>query len=222
MTRINSHQVIQMIDDVTLVMVDERTGVELTLPLAQAASNVARLHEQRDQFDGFGFHDGDNDNPGKTRIYFDVEHLDAVRKAVDYFVEASRVPLSEQLEQVAVTPITNIEEFLTKAAEVGTRPSVGEDPFVLDRFYVTFGVQHGPNEETHIKHPVSPELSGKGYVVIEATDYESARAIAFGVFGKSWAFIYPSVEFNNKDTDRFYPAGELGRVTVNIPIAREP
>ena len=43
MTRINSHQVIQMLDDERLVFVDDNTGVEVVMPIARAKAIIDRV-----------------------------------------------------------------------------------------------------------------------------------------------------------------------------------
>lgn len=77
-------------------------------------------------------------------------------------------------------------------------------------FYITFGVQYN-----HEPHPVidHPSLAN-GYVVIEAPDYETARRLAFAVFGQKFSMIYDSWE---RPEDRFAPLGEVGRYSWTGP-----
>lgn len=211
MTRINSHQVIQMLDDERLVFVDDSTGTEVVMPITQALYVIeqtkGKLFDANTQF---VFHDGTSaDDLGKNQVIFDVAHMPAVGKAIEYFAgQADGIKAAK----AGTTP--------DRIAELMNVPpaTVAEDPYVLDEYFVTFGVQYGPRDTVH---PISPGLHHAGWVVIEATDYESARAIAFGVLGQRWSMIHERHDFPQSSRDKFYPAGELGRIRVTIPIARE-
>lgn len=62
------------------------------------------------------------------------------------------------------------------------------------KFFVTFGQLHPLRD---------------GYVIIEASTYENARAVIFEVLGTKWAFI------QNEDTDMSsYPMGPVGRPII--------
>ena len=83
-------------------------------------------------------------------------------------------------------------------AETG-RPEVHE-------YFITFGVQYKANPITDDqRHPLG--MHSEGYAVIEAPDREMARAIAFAIFDRQWAFDY-----DHKPEDQFAPAGELMRI----------
>lgn len=58
------------------------------------------------------------------------------------------------------------------------------------RFAVTFGQRYYSEE-----HPISPEIKGNSYYVIEADDEMSARKEAHDIFDGRWAFIYELEEF---------------------------
>lgn len=77
----------------------------------------------------------------------------------------------------------------------------------MQEFYITFGVQYGRDPEKHEIHPLG--MTGNGYAVIEADDYEDARDAAFEVFGSRWAFVY-----TDKPLDIRAPEGELARFRV--------
>lgn len=70
--------------------------------------------------------------------------------------------------------------------------------------YVTFGVQYNNEPHPVIDHPA---LSN-GYVVIEAPDYETARRLAFALFGQKFSMIYDSWD---RPREQFVPLGEIGR-----------
>lgn len=70
-------------------------------------------------------------------------------------------------------------------------------------YYLTFGVQYA-----HDRHPSGHDwIAPDGFVRIEASDEETARAYAIREFGDAWAFIRPYVP-----NVRHYPAGELAVV----------
>ena len=72
------------------------------------------------------------------------------------------------------------------------------DSPAIHPYYVTFGVQYA-----HESHPMG--MHPAGYAVIEAPDMETARAIAFAVFGQEYAFIYDKEHFIDDGTrDRWH------------------
>lgn len=78
------------------------------------------------------------------------------------------------------------------------------------RFYVTFGVQYGPDPERHIEHPVIPELKGSTHwVEVVAPDYETARTWTFAVFDQSWSWLYKDTEFRPE----MWPGGCIAVLT---------
>jgi hypothetical protein len=81
-----------MVDADRLVFVEERTGEELVLPLAQVVEILESLesHPGLRPRDTFGFHAGDQGDPTGPWINFFYIELPAVRAAVDYFVAASQ------------------------------------------------------------------------------------------------------------------------------------
>lgn len=78
-------------------------------------------------------------------------------------------------------------------------------------FMVTFGVQYN-----HEPHPVidHPRLA-TGYVIIEAPDYDTARRLAFALFGQKFSMIYD--DLNRRQALEYYPLGELGRYSWSGP-----
>jgi len=74
-------------------------------------------------------------------------------------------------------------------------------------YAMTFGCQYGADPR-RLTHPTWPPADADGWVTILAPDESSARACAFRLFGKRWAFIYPPGGHDPK----FFPLGELARV----------
>jgi hypothetical protein len=70
----------------------------------------------------------------------------------------------------------------------------------MAEYILTFGVRY--NSEPH---PRWPECNPKGWVRIDAPDYEQARTIAVARFGLHWSQLTPAGYFR---PERF-PAGEL-------------
>ena len=77
--------------------------------------------------------------------------------------------------------------------------------------YITFGVQYGapPREE----HPVFPWVSGDGFVRITSPSREAARALAFAIFGRAWAFDY-----TEPPEPKWAPLGELAHITLGLEV----
>lgn len=72
----------------------------------------------------------------------------------------------------------------------------------MTEFYITFG-----NKYRLEAHPAGEWVHPDGYLVIEATDYSTARQRAFELLGDQFAFIYawpPSAYL--------YPLGALKRI----------
>lgn len=62
------------------------------------------------------------------------------------------------------------------------------------KFFVTFGQLHPLRD---------------GYMIVEASSYENARAAVFEVLGSKWAFI------QTEDTNMsMYPLGPIGRPII--------
>lgn len=77
-------------------------------------------------------------------------------------------------------------------------------------YRVTFGQQYAQDP-----HPRWPWAHPDGWVTVVAPNYEAARAAAFGMLGRFWAFIYgPGADEEIADVDwaTLFPRGELGRV----------
>lgn len=74
--------------------------------------------------------------------------------------------------------------------------------------FITFGTQYQENP-THPEGEHPAGMFGNGYAVIEAPSRGAARDIAFTLFGKNWAFDYPT-----RPSAELYPAGEILRVSV--------
>lgn len=84
----------------------------------------------------------------------------------------------------------------------------------LTEYRITFAVKYGAGL-TQEQHPIAERLDSKGYVAIFAPDEETARLMAFNVFGETWSMIevpgyYGDVKYN--------PMGELGRITIDFPL----
>ncbi len=80
----------------------------------------------------------------------------------------------------------------------------------MQTFYVTFGVQYGPDPERHVEHPVLPDLKGSTHwVEVVAEDYESARRLTFDMFGQAWSWLYKWDEFRPE----MWPDGRIATLT---------
>lgn len=90
------------------------------------------------------------------------------------------------------------------SAEAQVRSDYQPSGSSVQDFYVTFGVQYNTEPHPVIDHP----RLASGYVVIEAPDYETARRMAFAVFGQRFSMVYDSWE---PPKPAFYPLGELAR-----------
>lgn len=84
----------------------------------------------------------------------------------------------------------------------------------MQEYYVTFGVQYGtgPNK---VRHPLG--MTGNGYAVIEAEDYERALDAASEIFGEKFAFLY-----DEKPDQPYVPDGELARYRYELKLTRLP
>lgn len=81
---------------------------------------------------------------------------------------------------------------------------------VVPEFFVTFGVQFSRSPGAD-RHPL--RMHKDGYAVIEAPDMETARKIAYAIFGDKYAFIYDTANFIDDGTAaRWHHAGELLRI----------
>lgn len=80
----------------------------------------------------------------------------------------------------------------------------------MPEFYLTFGQKYRTERHPQSVNDVYPHPDGYG--VIEAEDYETARAKVVEVFGLQWAFLYDHLRFDGQ-AKRYYPAGELFRIT---------
>lgn len=69
-----------------------------------------------------------------------------------------------------------------------------------EKFCLTFG-----NKYKHMPHPSGIEINPDGYIIIHAYTYDEARAKAFEIFGREWAFLYHENNFGTV----FFPAGIL-------------
>lgn len=75
-------------------------------------------------------------------------------------------------------------------------------------FCITFGSQYSYQE-----HPYFEDAHPDGWIEIEAEDEESAREMAFSLFGTAWSFLYEQ-EYFEKESRRYYPRGVLAEVVV--------
>jgi hypothetical protein len=61
---------------------------------------------------------------------------------------------------------------------------------MTQKWAVTFGSQYA-----HVRHPFSPVIDARSYLVIEADDELEARHQVINLVSRAWAFIYPWDEF---------------------------
>jgi len=72
----------------------------------------------------------------------------------------------------------------------------------MARFIFTFGQQH--------VHEVDDEVLDKDCVaVIEATDHNEAREIAWALFGPKFGTSYSEEAFDNGDCIKYFPRGKV-------------
>lgn len=72
----------------------------------------------------------------------------------------------------------------------------------MTEYYITFGDQY--RRETH---PLAEWAHPDGYLVIEATDYSTARQCAFELLGGQFAFMY-----EERPSADWFPLGALKRI----------
>ena len=72
----------------------------------------------------------------------------------------------------------------------------------MKEFYVTFGDRYRRES-----HPVCGWVHPDGYLVIEATDHDTARQAAFNVTGGKFAFMY-----QDQPDLQYFPLGEIMRI----------
>lgn len=98
---------------------------------------------------------------------------------------------------------TDVERYAT---DLGHQPAGSS----VQDFVVTFGMQYNT-----VPHPVidHPRLAD-GYVVIEAPDYDTARRLAFALFGQKFSMIYDHL---HRLRVEYYPLGELARYSWSGP-----
>ena len=90
------------------------------------------------------------------------------------------------------------------------------EPEIVTKWFVTFGVQYARDPNFGERHPMG--MHADGFAVIEAPDEETARKIAFAIFGQKWSFLYGHQEWVDKDMEaRWAPAGELLRIGWRRP-----
>lgn len=79
----------------------------------------------------------------------------------------------------------------------------------LQKFYLTFGVQY-----RHTPHPYWKGADPDGWVLIQAPDYDEARALAVSHFGIHWSMLYESLRFNEEENQRlYYPKGAVAVIS---------
>jgi len=78
----------------------------------------------------------------------------------------------------------------------------------MAEYMVTFGQRYAREP-----HPTFGDAHPDGWVVVEAADYEQARALVVGWLGSAWAFLYEAEDFQAS----FFPRGELHRLTAGVP-----
>lgn len=75
----------------------------------------------------------------------------------------------------------------------------------MKEYTLTFGQRYARDT-----HPRFAAAHPDGYVTIVAPDWSSARHLAFCRYGGSWAALYDSDNF--PDRDELHPLGELDRL----------
>lgn len=108
--RINSHQVIQMVGDDSLVFVEDWSGNEQVLSIAEAARRLETIWKPAAQ-DGRIF--------GLEGVTFVARDIDNVTKAIEYFVECSQMSVDDQLDQMTVTELDPKRDIGDQLKELG-------------------------------------------------------------------------------------------------------
>lgn len=86
-------------------------------------------------------------------------------------------------------------------------------------FIMTVGVQYGRREDDE-PHPLG--IFADEYVVIEAPNEEMARAIAFAITDRKFAFLYDYDSYPDEKLTQYHPAGERLRIAwIDDPAAME-
>lgn len=74
----------------------------------------------------------------------------------------------------------------------------------MEKFYATVGIKYRDTG-----HPLAPQLTSTGYVVIEANNESEARVALIQRLGTDWAFIYTETP-----PARHHPDGEQLRIVA--------
>jgi len=108
--RVSDRLVVQLVGDDRLVFVDDQTGAEAIVPVAEAERTVRVLDEDIVER-GYGVLPAG----GGDVVTIGPDELPGVQRAVEYFAAAAAVPLAEQLAQIQVVEIRDgddLREFL--------------------------------------------------------------------------------------------------------------
>jgi hypothetical protein len=75
----------------------------------------------------------------------------------------------------------------------------------MHEFFVTFGQKYRSQA-----HPLQSYPHPDGWLSVQASDINEARAKTFQELGQFWSMIYTKEEF--KENKHYYPKGELHRI----------
>lgn len=119
MTRINSHQVIQMVGDDRLVFVEERYNQEVVMPIDEAVRRITTIAQQ-----WIADNDGDADlmcftmGDPSAFVEFSFVDLEAVGQAISYFQSARLLTPEEHMAQTkvfSINPGESLKDFMKRA-----------------------------------------------------------------------------------------------------------
>lgn len=82
----------------------------------------------------------------------------------------------------------------------------------MPEYFVTIGIKYRDG------HPLMPELTPKGYLVVEAPDELAARRRVTDRLGDAWAFMYQSAD----ELAEHHPEGEQARLPMRIEGGQAP
>jgi hypothetical protein len=94
--------------------------------------------------------------------------------------------------------------------DLGDLPRAATPIGPLVEFRVTFGQRYAREA-----HPVlGREAHPDGWLTVVADDYETARALVVRELGTAWANLYPLGSMTRDEWAKWFPRGEVGRITA--------
>lgn len=161
---------------------------------------------------------------GADWVEISLEDLRRSVSAAERDLEVGYELLEEAKLDLAERDKLDLQERITRSQR---KPIEGP----LKEFYLTIGAGYRPvytrlgakYPSDHHGHPVYPDkLTGKGFVVIEAPDYDWACALTWTHLGAKFSSVY-SHDPRDRAFPDWYPLGEIGRMDTYGEITwKEP